>query len=273
MQRVGAARAFERALLAQDGGVDLIGAWRAVDLVADPELDLQREAQRYEELASAIVAEAGSAVVGDEIKALNQVFFGSYGFRGDAETYYDPRNCYAHHVLERRHGMPIALSMLYIDLGRRIGISLAGVGFPAHFIVRAGSDPTTYRYIDPFNGGQEYTREELRAFIARYGLKPEQLETYLAAITPRQILTRLLSNLKRIYVEQREHALARGIVDILIVLTPWALDEIRNRGILSDYLGDDEQAVQDLTAYLESSPNAPDIAALRERVRFLQARR
>jgi regulator of sirC expression with transglutaminase-like and TPR domain len=272
MEQADAAQAFERALVAQDGAVDLIGAWRALDLVAHPALDIEREAQRYEALASEVVRLAGASSW-DDIESLNQAFFESHGFRGDAKTYYDPRNCYLHHVLERRLGMPIALCMLYMDMGRRLGIPLAGVGFPAHFIVRAGSEPAGYRYLDPFNSGQEYSRQELRAFVERYGLEPDQLDMYLSAITPRQILTRLLTNLKRIYVEQREHGLARQIVDLLIVLTPWALDEIRNRGILSDYLGDHRQAVQDLTAYLESAPDAPDIAAVRERVRFLQAGR
>lgn len=263
------ASAFAAALGAEDG-VDLLRAAMAVGMVGDPALDLERELAGFNAFAAAVRQEVADAGSGSAIDALNRALFETHGFHGDSEEYYDPRNCFLHEVLRRRRGMPIALSILYVAVGRGLGIELEGIGFPAHFIVRAGSDPGAYRYIDPFNRGQELTQAELRAFLSRNGMDAERLDLYLAAVTPRQVLARLLTNLKRIYVERRDLAVARSIVDLLVVLTPWDLDEIRSRGLLSEALGERGAAVADLAVYMQHAAGAADVAQMRERLRRLR---
>jgi regulator of sirC expression with transglutaminase-like and TPR domain len=269
MDRSPVATRFAAALHAEDG-IDLLRAAMSVGMVGDPALDVDHELATFEGLAATIRLEVADAGSGSALDGLNRALFVTHGFQGDSDDYYDPRNCFLHEVLRRRRGMPIALSIIYVAIGRGLGLELEGIGFPAHFIVRAGHDPAAYRYIDPFNRGQELTPSDLRGFLSRNGMDAERLELYLAAVTPRQILARLLMNLKRIYVERRDFDPARAVVDLLVVLTPWDLAEIRSRGLLSEALGDRETAIADLSVYVEHAADAADAAQMRERLRRLQ---
>ena len=257
--------AFATALKANDGGVDQLRAAAAIALIAYPDLDVDGVLAAFDALAEDIRAEAGPASSLDTaIAGLNRALFVERGFSGNRDAYDDPRNSYLHEVLERRTGIPITLSLVYVELGRRLGLPLDGVGFPAHFIVRAGDEQRGYRYLDPFNGGNALARDDLAAFLRRQGGDPDrQLETFLTAVTPRQLLARILYNLEGMYVRRGDLGMVRSVLDLHLVLEPWSLDRVRDRGLVSFRLGDREAAAADLAAYLEHEPDAADAARVR----------
>lgn len=256
----------------QPAGVDLIGAALAVGLIPSPDLDLAAARTECDGFIAAVAEEVQRAA-GDPLAALNRALFARRGLHGNTADYDDPRNCCLHEVLARRTGIPITLSIVYIACGRAAGLELEGVGFPLHFLVRSGRAPAAYRYIDPFNAGQELSRAQLALILQRQGGAAErQLDLFLAAITPRQILTRLVNNLKIMYRNRSNYALARAAVELLLTLAPWSLDEVRDRGLLSLYLGDLATAEADLSTYVDRAPDAPDAERLRERLRELRGR-
>jgi regulator of sirC expression with transglutaminase-like and TPR domain len=268
-----AAAAFDAALHAADGAVDLLRAVLAIGLIVAPALDLEAEERRVAALAEEIQAATGRLPSGREgVQALNRALFVERGFSGNVEQYDDPRNCFLHELLRRRTGLPITLSVLYITLGNRLGLELVGVGFPAHFIVRQGSEGGGYLYLDPFSGGIELQRQELAEVLARQGGRPEQLDLFLAAVTPRQILDRMLNNVKARYLARSDYRTARAAVELKLVLAPWDLEELRDRGLLSSSLGDDVDALADLESYLQRSPGAPDHARITAHVAELRQR-
>jgi regulator of sirC expression with transglutaminase-like and TPR domain len=193
------------------------------------------------------------------LEAMKVVLFGEEGFRGNEADYYDPRNCFLNEVLDRRLGIPITLSILYVEVARRVGLELLGVGFPGHFLVRSpavGATPDLF--IDPFNGGDVLAAPEC---VARFKavLKGRDFDpSFLDPVDTRHILIRMLHNLKKVYVERGDDVRAMWVIDRLLLLLPGNLEERRDRGLLSARLGGTGAAVKDLEAYLESAPQASD---------------
>lgn len=266
-----AAAAFREAI-GREGGLDLFEAALALDRIEDPPLDLAAARAVLEGLCAEVAAELSRDADLDRIAALNRALFERRGFRGNQEQYGDPRNGYLYQTLVRRTGLPIVLSLIYIAAGRRCGLTLEGVGFPGHFLVRAGEPPDRYQYLDPFNAGREIPHETLAALLRRQGGDPSrQLETFLAAVTPRQILARMLANLKAMYGDRRELGRCRAAVELLLVLTPWAAGEWRDYGLLSGYLGENATARAALQRYLALEPDAADSDRIRRRLEALPA--
>lgn len=198
------------------------------------------------------------------------------GFRGDTERYYDPRNCFLSDVLERRKGMPITLSALYIEVARRLGAPLVGVGLPAHFVAKwslpeeEGGD----LFIDAFSRGVVMDYTTCRRFVLR--LMSEQAggplvdASWFAPVATRAILTRMLRNLKTIYLRKGDSALALAATDRIVTLRPDLAEELRDRGLLRLSLGETLLAAADLAAYAERAPHAPEISRLRKRLREIR---
>ncbi|HEY7295863.1 MAG TPA: transglutaminase-like domain-containing protein [Dehalococcoidia bacterium] len=265
-----AASAF-RTALERDAAFDLFDAALAIGRIADAELDLDGARAELDALTADVARELSQDADLDRVAALNRALFERRGFHGNREQYGDPRNGYLHETLARRTGLPITLALLYVAAGRRAGLTLEGVGFPGHFLVRAGEPPDRYQYLDVFNGGRELPRETLAALLHRQGGDPQrQLETFLAAVTPRQILARMLANLKGMYRERRELGRCRTAVELLLVLTPWAAEEWRDFGLLSGYLGARQAARTALRHYLQLSPDAADAERIRARLEGLR---
>jgi regulator of sirC expression with transglutaminase-like and TPR domain len=194
----------------------------------------------------------------ETIKKINTVLFETFGFRGATEDYYDPRNSFFNDVLDRRVGIPITLSAVYIEVSRRLNFPIVGVGMPGHFIVKY-CDRREEFFLDPFNRGDLLTRDDCRdRLYERYGDSIEFDERLLARVTNRQILWRMLNNLKEIYL--KAHAFDKGlaIVDMMLMVDPEEIPQFRDRGLLRLQLRQFEGASRDLEHYLRHSAGADD---------------
>ena len=256
------------ALAAAGERTDLARAALAIARIAYPDLDPAPYLRQLDDLAAAVRPRLyPQASPEAAVTELAGYLFGECGFRGNQEEYYDPRNSYLNDVLERRTGIPITLSVVLIETGARLGLGIEGVGFPGHFLVRvAGSRGPLL--LDPFYGGRPIGEREL---LARYrtfvgsdapALPPDALAT---TGTP-AILTRMLRNLLRAYLDQKHHAPALAAADLLLVLVPDSADEVRVRGLLYEHLECFGAALGDFRRYLELAPEAPDAERIRERV-------
>jgi regulator of sirC expression with transglutaminase-like and TPR domain len=209
------------------------------------------------------------------LAALKSVLFEEERFRGNEAEYYDPRNSFLNEVLGRKLGIPITLCLLYIEVAGRAGLPLQGVGFPGHFLVRcpAGEGMAEDLFVDPFNGGDLLTGEEcvarFRALLHGREFDPKFLEP----VTPVQILSRMLHNLKKIYVEAGDDVRALWVIDRLILLSPGNLEERRDRGLVSARLGGTASAVKDLSDYLAASPQAADAEEVAQLLSELKVRK
>jgi regulator of sirC expression with transglutaminase-like and TPR domain len=196
------------------------------------------------------------------------------GFRGNVDEYYDPRNSCLNAVLDRRLGIPITLSVVYLEVGWRLGLPLAGVGMPGHFLVKHAGDGAEV-IVDPFDGGAILTEADCTERLRRVHGRPVPLEPhYLAAVTRKQILARMLTNLKHIYLSPPSLDLPRALdaIEHLLLLSPWALDQIRDRGLVHWQLGQTDAAVADLETYLQYAGDAADAPLIQQRLASLRRR-
>ena len=208
------------------------------------------------------------------VTALASFLFDELGFTGNDLEYNDPRSSCLNEVLERRMGLPITLSMLFLEVARRANIPALGVGFPGHFLVRVPAtgdvlDLDQDLIVDPFNRGALLSPLDCLALLRRHGGDDARFEpSMLAAATKVQILERMLINLKRLYVRFRSYPQARRVTDLLIALDPNAADELRDRGLMASRLGDPSAAIADLERYLGLVPKTDDEEQQREMERI-----
>lgn len=229
--------------------------------------------------AQATVRLEGLPDTRDRVLALNAFLFGSLGFSGNRAQYVDPRNNFLNAVIERRLGIPITLSIVYLDVGCRAGLPLAGVGFPGHFLVRceqqgptraeaagtpAGDDAAADDsiVIDPFNGGAILSEFDcVKLLREQAGADAAWHPSLLDPTDRRRIIVRMLNNLKRAYVALRSFEHARRVADLLVALDPESITELRDRGLLSYHLEDFSPALRDLERYLQLMPRVGESAA------------
>jgi regulator of sirC expression with transglutaminase-like and TPR domain len=231
----------------------------AVARLEHPHLDSRPHLAQIEEFgrqaASRLEAVEGAKA---RVNALNRYVFGVLGFAPNREQYLDPRNNFLNVVLERRVGIPITLSIVYVEIGRRAGLPLQGVGFPGHFLVRCDADHPDgddTLIIDPFNGGTLLSEFDCVTLLREHaGEDAEWDSALLNPVGRRPIAIRLLTNLKRAYVALRSFDHARKAADLLLALDPSAINELRDRGLLSYHLEDFSAALRDLERYLSLMP-------------------
>lgn len=229
---------------------------------AYPDLDIHGTLRRIDDLADTLKRRLPSDFsTTHRLLALNNYLFRELGFSGDADNYYDPRNSFLNDVLLRKTGIPITLSILYIEIGQRLGLKLRGVSFPGHFLVKirvTGGELV----LDPFDGGRSLSEEDLRERLARFtGADAAQtlpLEDLLESASPRQILARLLRNLKAIYLEAKHFDRALAVMNRLVVLLPEVAEERRDRGVAYLQLECPRAAAEDLAFYASKRPGAED---------------
>lgn len=263
------------ALVAEDAGFALLEAAIAVAQDDDPDLDTQEVLAQIDSLAVRLKRRMpADAPPLHKLRCLNRWFYGDLGFAGNVNDYYDPRNSCLHEVLTSRRGIPITLALLYQEFGSQIGLQLHGVSFPGHFLVKLRSSRGEV-VIDPVNG-QSLSREDLEERLAPYrrsrgpsGAFDLPLALYLQPAPPREVLARLLRNLKEIHRGTGDHRRLLAVCERLVVLLPDAWGERRDRGLARAELGLAEAAAADLRAYVEHQPEAADAAALRARLQAL----
>jgi regulator of sirC expression with transglutaminase-like and TPR domain len=212
------------------------------------------------------IAAAGTAAA--RIARLNHFLFVDRGFTGNKENYYDVRNSYLNEVIDRRTGIPITLSLVYCEVAQRLGLPIYGVSFPGHFLAKYAGTPEII--IDPFFGtviSREECAERLRTL---YGPRARFGRELLRVATPREILVRLLSNLKQVYVEQQDMVHALACVDRILMLTPDQPRELRDRGIVYRRLECYAAALRDLERYLRLAPDDDGADAVRALIPELQ---
>lgn len=223
--------------------------------------DLGREAARR--VAAAVHSGASAPVDVDAdryaaVMALNAYLFEELRFAGNEAQYEDPRNSFLNDVLDRRTGIPITLALLYMEVARRAGVTVQGINFPGHFLVRCPARRTHPRtedlIIDVFNRGALLSEDACRALLRRHGGDDAVFEpALLRRATKPQILTRMLLNLKRVYVQMHSFPQARDVTELLLAADPSATNELRDRGLLAYHLNDYSAALRDLQRYLQLS--------------------
>jgi regulator of sirC expression with transglutaminase-like and TPR domain len=264
-------------LVADDASLSLVEA--AISIAQDeyPALDTQAVLSEIDALGDKLKRRIpADAVPVQRLRWLNRYFFRELGFAGNVNDYYDPRNSYLHEVLNTRRGIPITLAVLYIEFATQIGLTARGVSFPGHFIVKLKM-PQGEVVIDPFNG-QSLSRAELDEMLIPYrrrqGLEGEfdvPLGLFLQAAPPRDVLARMLRNLKEIHRSAEDWTRLLAVQQRLVILLPQAWEEWRDRGLAYAELGFNDPAADDLAVYLERCAHAEDRVALTERLRSLRA--
>lgn len=232
-----------------------------------PGLDVDAYIERLAALARQAepLVRAGADTV-QRVQLLSHFLFERQGFAGNNGDFSDPRNSFLNEVLERKLGIPISLSVVYLEVGRRLGLNLYGVSFPRHFLVKA-VDQRGELIIDPFNGGGILDLEEIHARLSQiYGQPVELQPAMLKAVGARQILSRMLHNLKTIYGEHCDWTRALGALDRILALEPRALEEILERAALFEKLECFQAALEDLKSFLSIAPEHAAAEAAREGV-------
>jgi regulator of sirC expression with transglutaminase-like and TPR domain len=265
---------YRSAVEQADETLDLGRAALALARAEYPQLDVGAYLARIDALA----AEVNKHLTGDEsaphrsIASLNYVLFQKYGYCGNRERYFDARNSFLNDVIDRRTGIPITLSVLYMEVARRIDLPLRGVGFPGHFLVKYLDDQQEI-VIDPFNGGDIQSADSLRQLLAGlYGDALPWSPRLLDAVTKRQILRRILNNLKFIYLKERDFAKALAALDRMMIAEPNRAEDLRERGAVYQALEYFPQAKADFEAYLRLAPDAPDADQVRDQLANLAMR-
>jgi len=235
-----------------------------------PDLEVPNYLDRLDGIAAAIKKRiAGDAFAEQKVRALNYYLFNELRFSGNVEDYYDPRNSYLNEVLERRTGIPITLSILYLEVGKRLGLNLKGVSFPGHFLVKL-SVKRGQLVLDPFIGGEAQSESDLRERLAQVlpsgKAKQATLDPYLEPATPRQIIARLLRNLKSIYTQTGKLEQTLAVMHRMLLVLPESAEELRDRGLVYQRLECFRPALSDLQNYLRRRPEAPDAAEIHGRI-------
>jgi regulator of sirC expression with transglutaminase-like and TPR domain len=256
-----------------DEAVDLAQAALLIACEEYPGLDPSRYVARLDEMGDALRQRLeGGQPPEAVIAALNRYLFDEEGFHGNAKDYYNPRNSFLNDVLDRRTGIPITLSTVYMEVASRVGLNIVGVGLPGHFIVKAAAAGREI-LIDPFQNGAVLSEEDCqrrvdRVFKGRVKVEAEML----AGCRRKDILERMLRNLKLIYSKREDWPRALGVVELLLRLQPESAEDLRDRGLLYAALDCYALAVRDLETYLERVPVATEAQDLRNKVAGLRHR-
>jgi regulator of sirC expression with transglutaminase-like and TPR domain len=258
--------AFAKAISAPEDKIDIAYAALLYAREVYPDLDVNSYLCQLDDMATAV---RPLLVRHHPVAALRSFLFDELGFRGNVDDYFDPRNSYLNQVLDRRTGIPITLSVVYLELARRLGVPIVGIGLPGHFILRYDGDEEPL-YLDPYNGGVTMSTDDCRKLMADIsnGHLPFR-STFLSPVGPRQILSRILRNLKGVYVARSDFESALSVVEKLILLNPNAAEEVRDLGLLYYYSGHKLKAIGCLERYLKFAPEAEDMEAVQHNLRAI----
>jgi regulator of sirC expression with transglutaminase-like and TPR domain len=249
-----------------DERVDLLRASLTFARIEDPQLDIDEYVRRVEEFSHRAAAKVQDLDDPAQIiAALNEVLFKEEMFRGNTVDYYNPRNSFLHDVLDRRLGIPITLALVYMEVARRMGFPLFGVGMPGHFLLKHYDVDGRAILIDAFERGSIVTEEDCRQkldaiYSGQLALQPE----FLLPVTRRQMLTRMLNNLRSIYLSRRDFRRAVQVVDLILVIYPRSPEDVKQRAVLRYNLNDYRGALNDFDDYVKMSPDASDVEEIKQ---------
>lgn len=265
----GARKRFAALAALDDESIDLAEGALLISAEEQGELDVGAALAGLEEIAAAVrpALDRADSELG-RLEALRRVLYDELRFRGNLSAYYDPRNSYLDQVIERRLGIPITLAVLLIEVGRRVGIALQGVGFPAHFLVRYDEGERAALFLDPFEGGRRLGVSDcVELYEKMSGGRGAPFDpAFLDPVGPRQILARMVNNLKAIHLQAGNVEAAIGAIDRLLLLYPGLNVEYRNRGLLRLRQGSVALAIPDLERYVVSEPAAADRVVVEARI-------
>lgn len=201
------------------------------------------------------------------ISKLSEYMFNVQEFSGDTDDYYNPRNNFLNIVIDKKSGIPITLSIIYIELGKHVGLDLRPVGFPGHFLVKYLEEVI----IDPFNGGRVLDIDDLQELLnTNYGQGVKFSPEYLNEIDPEKILIRIARNLKNSYIQSFNYTMAMHCINMVLGLIPESAEEIRDKGIIQSRLFQNDLALRSLNTYLELAPEADDVDYILDLIRSIK---
>lgn len=263
---------FRKIVELPDRMVDLTEAALVIALEEYPSLQLDHYLEQIDEWGEAIRARLeGSSDIERIVAEINRFLFEQEGFHGEADDYYDPRNTYLNEVLDRHAGLPIALSILYIEISRRVGIDMAGVSLPGRFLVKV-TGPWGEILLDPFDGGRVLSSLECQLILDRvYGGGVRLSEHHLRATTRHDVLARVLSHIKAIHLGRGENDRAMADIDRLLMIDGDDSYQIRDRGLVAMKLHRYREAIAALEDYLARAPHAEDRHRIREQIEYVRA--
>ena len=243
-----------------------------IDLEENPRLDVHLHLDNVQAWSDAVRQRLeGSRDIERIVETINRLLYDEEGFHGRNDDYYDPRSALLSAALERHAGLPIALSILYIELSRRAGIDAAGVALPGRFLVKF-SGPIGVVVVDPFDGGRVLSTVELQKILdGMYGGGVKLREHHLRSFSPREILARELAQLKAAYLAQHDLPRAAASIDRLLILDDRDAYEVRDRAALAMQMHAYAQAIELFERYLTLMPSADDRSRVREQIAYLRA--
>ncbi len=248
-----------RTVLRGEGGVELDAAALEMAAIERPDLDPVICLEALDQIASEIATRLGRAHDGPKfVRVANHYLFEELGFRGNEAEYHDPRNSCLDAVVDRRTGIPITLSVVYIEIARRLGQPVSGIGLPGHFIVQY-DDGNYSTFIDPFHAGKLLTDEDCRILAREVtGVDITAAPSTLEPVDNRYILVRMLNNMRSAYFQAKQYAKASSVLDLLVEAFPTNADYFKARGVARLQLREFGAAKSDLEMYLKHSPDAED---------------
>ena len=250
----------------EDGSIPLAAAALTIARMEYPTLDVNPYRARLEEMAQRVRTRMRkNPTARESIALLNQVLFEEIGLRGNRDDFYDPRNSFLNDVLDRKLGIPITLSVVYMEVARQVGFPVAGVGMPGHFLLKHYDVVAGEIFIDAFNRGGILGPDDCQQRLDEvYGGQVDMRAEYLQPVTHREILSRMLNNLRQIYLTQQDVCKGLAVLDMLLAIPPGSPDLFRERALLRLNLDQYVGAAQDLGKYLKLAPEAADAPAVRE---------
>jgi regulator of sirC expression with transglutaminase-like and TPR domain len=256
---------FAAAVQADDTAIDLAEVALLIAAEAYPELDLGRYRATLDALGDGARAHVGAADSDPgRVRALIHYLAREQRFVGNQDDYYDRRNSFLNEVLDRRTGIPITLAVVYIEVGRRAGLAVDGIGFPGHFLTKLRGEAEIV--FDPFFGQVLSEEQCARRLQAVMGQETSFDRSYLRSATTREILVRMLRNLKQIYLQAREYEPALACSERILLVQPELPQELRDRGLLYQQLECFSAAQADLERFLALAPNDDSAEVVREKL-------
>lgn len=269
IQLTSARQQFSEICSQPDRRIDIVEGALLVASESYPGLSIEAYRRKLNEMAHAAKACINLDMSPrEQVVRLNRFIFHDLGFQGNAENYYDPRNSFLNEVIDRRRGIPITLSIVYIEIARLVGMHVDGVSFPGHFLVKHPGYPEII--VDAYHGeilSQAQCEDKLKVI---FGASVEWDPDFLSAASRREILIRLLTNLKHIHLQGSDHDAALECSERLLMLEPDSVSELRDRGLIYEQMGCCQAALSDLEQFVHYCPEHESTGEINERIMSLQ---